>query len=119
MSMKEIGLALMLAITMFGFGLMASEAQAGDSNFMLEMLNAVGKGLDNNAKMKDCIGGNYQANWDRCSAESQQRSNQQIQQFQRRNDERMKRNAENSAVEACEQEQDPGAFERCVRAQMR
>jgi hypothetical protein len=109
----------MLAITMLGVGFMASESQAGDSDLMMEMLNAVGKGLDNNAKMNDCIGGNYQANWSRCTTESQQRTNQQIQQFQRRDAERTQRNAEKRAVEACEEEQDPGAFERCVREQMR
>ncbi|MEQ1844241.1 MAG: hypothetical protein ABL983_01535 [Nitrospira sp.] len=101
-------------------------AFAGDNEFMMEMLNAMGKGLDNNAKMKDCIGGNYQANWDRCNSELQQRTNQQIQQFQRRNEERSIRNEERrnrdmekSAVEACDYEKDPRAFERCVREFMR
>ena len=88
---------------------------AADNDFMMEMLNAMGKGLDNNAKIKDCIGGNYQANFSRCMGESQQRTNQQIQQFQRRNeersirnDERRSRDMENSAVEACDYEKDPG-----------
>ena len=92
---------------------------AGDDNYlMMEMLNAVGKGLENSAKMKDCVAGNS-ANWSRCNMESQQRINQYMDNVNRRVDEMTNSKLEEIAVDICKDEEDESAFERCVRNQIR
>lgn len=95
------------------------QALAGDdSQLMLEMLNAVGQGLNNSARMKDCVGGNA-TNWSRCNMESQQRMNQYMEGVNHRVDEMTDRNLEEIAVDICKDEEDERDFERCVRKQMR
>lgn len=116
-SMREVSLALMLAIAMLGVGLMASDAVAGDSDLMLEMLNTMGNGMAAIGGQTDCMKQGKDAFL--CQQDMTQKVMQEQMKTQKRMDERMKRKTEEFAVEACQQEQDPDAFARCVRSMMR
>lgn len=109
-------------LVMSGVLVTASMASTGDGGEMLlELLGTVGQGMADNDKFKDCLGDNARANGARCFRESQERQNRYSEQVQRRTSEREQRERlkeEREAMAACEREQDPDRYARCVRSRL-
>jgi hypothetical protein len=93
-------------------------ASAGDGGEMLlELLGTVGQGMADSDKYKDCVGNN-RANLLRCNSEMEERQNRYSEQVQRRTSERERLKEEREAMAACEREQDPDRYARCVRSRL-
>lgn len=99
----------------------AENAIASGADIFLDLLGGVADSMADDQKFKNCLGGNS-SNGAQCLSESWERKQLSAEKMKHRQDAREQRERikeEREAMAACEREQDPDRYMRCVKESSR